>query len=217
MTLPSDATIAGARRSRRKSDVVLTAVGRAPLDNILEILTMTGLVGVHVAAELDVPSVIISRLRHDCIGEDGFVAAGYHGLAPQDLALRKLCAFAVKVPPIGGWAGEAGDELLWQYITGEDLGVVWTEVEQFAASVNEYLRANKPPLVLARYLSGLSTGDFAQALGISRQRLHLIADRDLTDALCAHYLEQAVRLHLGHLTNIEFWGGGRWPSPKGKS
>lgn len=214
LDMPGPATpCAMHRRMRSKSTVVLLPTGRAPLDNVLEILTMSGLVGTYVAAELEVPSVVLSRLRHDHLDDNGLLSAASFGSnSERDQVLWRLCGLMANVEPVKSWKrlpNETGSRwALWTYMTGHPQG---QSVASLAEAINAYLRANKPPLVLARWLSGLSTGDFAKSLGLSRQRLHLISDRTLDDSLAAGYLAQAVRLHLSHLTNLDFWGEGRWP------
>ena len=201
------------RKTRRKTTVVLTPTGRAPLDVVLEVLTMSGIVGAHLAAELNVPPVALSRLRHDCIGDDGFVIlANGDQQAAQSALLWGLCDIAAKSPPVSdvplpGWRSWA----TWCYLTGNKPEAHWTvtveQVQGLARAFAEYLTTYKPPLVLVRFLSGLATGDYARSLGLSRQRLNLIQDRaPATDALTRGYLRTAVTTHLQHLTSDSFWG-----------
>ena len=201
------------RKARRKTTVVLTPTGRAPLDVVLEVLTMSGIVGAHLAAELNVPPVALSRLRHDCIGDDGFVIpADGDQQAAQSAWLWGLCDIAAKAAPVSeaplrGWRSWA----TWCDLTGNKPEAHWTftveQVHGLARAFAEYLTTYKPPLVLVRFLSGLATGDYAKSLGLSRQRLNLIQDRDpATDALTRGYLRTAVTTHLQHLTSDSFWG-----------
>ncbi len=192
---------------------MLLPTGRAPLDNVLEVLAMSGIVGSHLAAELNVPAVALSRLRHDCISDDGYVViADGEAQAIQSKLLWGLCDIAAATPPISetllqGWRSWA----TWCYITGCAPEAHWSftsdHVKALARTVSAYLKEQKPPLVLVRYLSGLSTADFAASLDLSRQRMHLIEGRDPKgDGLCAHYLALACRKHLQHLTTDSFWG-----------
>jgi hypothetical protein len=192
---------------------VLLPTGRAPLDNVLEVLAMSGIVGSHLAAELNVPAVALSRLRHDCIGSDGYIVIADGGAqAIQSKLLWGLCDIAAATPPISvtllqGWRSWA----TWCYITGRAPEAHWSftsdGVKALARTVSAYLDEQKPPLVLVRYLSGLSTADFAASLDLSRQRMHLIEGRDPKgDELCSRYLALACRKHLQHLTADSFWG-----------
>lgn len=201
------------RKARRKTTCVLLPTGRAPLDVVLEVLTMSGIVGAHLAAELNVPPVALSRLRHDCLGDDGFVfLADDDQQATQSALLWGLCDIAAKAPPVRdvplpGWLSWAA----WCYLTGSKPLTHWPftveQVQGLARACASYLTTYKPPLVLVRFLSGLSSGDFAQSLGLSRQRLNLIEGRDPTEnALTANYLRTAVALHLKHLSSDSFWG-----------
>ena len=198
------------RKARRKTTVVLTPTGRAPLDVVLEVLTMSGIVGAHLAAELNVPPVALSRLRHDCIGDDGFCRRNG---GDNDMLIWGLAAVAASGPPVNGLFNDrpkVRQAALWYHMTG----VNWQEWElqpgdgaQVASALAEYLTTYKPPLVLVRFLSGLATGDYARSLGLSRQRLNLIQDRDpATDALTRGYLRTAVTTHMQHLTSESFWG-----------
>jgi len=198
------------RKTRRKTTVVLTPTGRAPLDVVLEVLTMSGIVGAHLAAELNVPPVALSRLRHDCLGDDGFCRRNG---GDNDMLIWGLAGVAAAGPPINGLFNDrpkVRQAALWYHMTG----VNWQEWElqpgdgsQVASALAEYLTTYKPPLVLVRFLSGLPSGDFAQSLGLSRQRLNLIEGRDPTEnALTANYLRTAVTLHLKHLSIDSFWG-----------
>ena len=198
------------RKARRKTTVVLTPTGRAPLDVVLEVLTMSGIVGAHLAAELNVPPVALSRLRHDCIGDDGFCRRNG---GDNDMLIWGLAAVAASGPPVNGLFNDrpkVRQAALWYHMTG----VNWQEWElqpgdgaQVASALAEYLTTYKPPLVLVRFLSGLATGDYARSLGLSRQRLNLIQDRaPATDALTRGYLRTAVTTHLQHLTSDSFWG-----------
>jgi DNA-binding XRE family transcriptional regulator len=206
-------TLVPPRKARRKTTCVLLPTGRAPLDVVLEVLTMSGIVGAHLAAELNVPPVTLSRLRHDCIGDDGFVfLADGDQQATQSALLWGLCDIAAKAPPVRdvplpGWLSWA----TWCYLTGSKPPAHWPftveQVQGLARACASYLTTYKSPLVLVRFLSGLSSGDFAQSLGLSRQRLNLIEGRGPTEnALTANYLRTAVALHLQHLSSDSFWG-----------
>jgi hypothetical protein len=203
-------TLVPSRKARRKTTCVLLPTGRAPLDVVLEVLTMSGIVGAHLAAELEVPPVALSRLRHDSISDDG--TCRRNG-GDNDMLIWGLAGVAAAGPPINGLFNDrpkVRQAALWYHMTG----VNWQEWElqpgdgsQVASALAEYLTTYKPPLVLVRFLSGLATGDYARSLGLSRQRLNLIQDRDpATDALTRGYLRTAVTTHLQHLTSDSFWG-----------
>lgn len=222
-------------RTRRKSACVLLPTGRAPLDNVLEVLTMSGIVGSHLAAELEVPPVALSRLRHDCIGDDGFIIRDKSASGEaNDALIWGLAGIAAAGPPVNGILNgitevtpkiveKPGEAIqawrrqwaLWCYMTGAAREADWqgdwersrADVASVSVALAEYLTTYKPPLVLVRFLSGLPSGDFAQSLGLSRQRLNLIEGRDPTEnALTANYLRTAVALHLKHLSIDSFWG-----------
>ena len=203
-------TLVPPRKARRKTTCVLLPTGRAPLDVVLEVLTMSGIVGAHLAAELNVPPVALSRLRHDSISDDG--TCRRNG-GDNDMLIWGLAGVAAAGPPINGLFNDCTkmrQPALWYYMTG----VVWQDWQLrdgdaplVAHALAEYLTTYKPPLVLVRFLSGLPSGDFAQSLGLSRQRLNLIEGRDPTEnALTANYLRTAVALHLKHLSSDSFWG-----------
>ena len=210
------------RKTRRKTTVVLTPTGRAPLDVVLEVLTMSGIVGAHLAAELNVPPVALSRLRHDCINDDGFIVRDKSASGEaNDALIWGLAGVAAAGPPVNGILVSAKSDpprrqwALWCYMTGIAREADWqgdwkksrADVALVASALAEYLTTYKPPLVLVRFLSGLATGDYARSLGLSRQRLNLIQDRDpATDALTRGYLRTAVTTHLQHLTSDSFWG-----------
>jgi hypothetical protein len=157
-------TLVPPRKARRKTTCVLLPTGRAPLDVVLEVLTMSGIVGAHLAAELNVPPVALSRLRHDCIGDDGFVfLADGDQQATQSALLWGLCDIAAKAPPVRdvplpGWLSWA----TWCYLTGSKPPAHWPftveQVQGLARACASYLTTYKSPLVLVRFLSGLSSG-----------------------------------------------------------
>ena len=197
-------------RTRRKSACVLLPTGRAPLDNVLEVLAMGGIVGSYLAAELEVPAVALSRLRHDCISDDG--TCRRNG-GDNDMLIWGIAKIASEWPPTNGLFNDRTDArrpTLWTYMTGvqwQDWHLQPGDVPAVAQATAEYLTTYKAPLVLVRYLSGLSTTDFAASLDLSRQRMHLIEGRDPKgDDLCSRYLALACRKHLQHLTTDSFWG-----------
>lgn len=201
---------------------MLLPTGRAPLDNVLEVLTMSGTVGAHLAAELNVPAVALSRLRHDCIGADGYIVRDKSASGEAtDALIWGLAGIAATGPPVNGVLTSAKSDpprrqwALWCYMTGIARAADWqgdweksrADVALAAEALAEYLTTYKAPLVLVRYLSGLSTADFAASLGLSRQRIHLIEGRDpARDALVANHLRSACKQHLQHLTDDSFWG-----------
>lgn len=203
-------TLPPPRKTRRKTTCVLLPTGRAPLDVVLEVLTMSGIVGAHLAAELNVPPVALSRLRHDSISDDGTCRRNGGG---DDMLIWGLAGVAAAGPPINGLFNDRPkmrQPALWHYMTGvawQDWQLRDGDVPLVAHALAEYLTTYKPPLVLVRFLSGLSSGDFAQSLGLSRQRLNLIEGRDPAEnALTANHLRTAVTLHLKHLSIDSFWG-----------
>ena len=149
-------------------------------------------------------------MGHDSISDDGTCRRNGGG---DDMLIWGLAGVAAAGPPINGLFNDCTkmrQPALWYYMTGvawQDWQLRDGDVPLVAHALAEYLTTYKPPLVLVRFLSGLSSGDFAQSLGLSRQRLNLIEGRDPAEnALTANYLRTAVALHLKHLSSDSFWG-----------
>ena len=172
---------------------------------------MAGLTAAHLSAELGVAPVSLSRLRREVDGDGHCDRRG----GDADALLWGLAGVAAANPPFAGlFPGRAGlrRPALWSYATGvewQEWAIQPGDVQEVADAAADYLTAHKPPLALARFLSGVPSGEFARSLGFSRQRLHLVEGRDpATDALAARCLRAAVSAHLAHLGPGSRWGAG---------